>query len=125
MDISESREKVPAIKEIDQNQRHQAYFNQNSKQGNAKQDERAYNNYLNNNREDNNHSSLSKKQPQAYRAPSVKKIRAPGAGGSPVAEDLGEEAQSAIPTFLKNLPGVTGKDSMGYRIEALRVYLEN
>jgi len=27
MDVSESREKVPMIKEIDQNQRHQAYFN--------------------------------------------------------------------------------------------------
>ena len=27
--------------------------------------------------------------------------------------------------FLKNLPGVQATDSMGYRIEALRVYLEN
>lgn len=26
--------------------------------------------------------------------------------------------------WLENLPGVTGADSMGYRIEALRVYLE-
>jgi len=26
---------------------------------------------------------------------------------------------------LVNLPGVTATDSMGYRIEALRVYLEN
>ena len=26
--------------------------------------------------------------------------------------------------FLKNLPGVQATDSMGYRIEALRVYLE-
>ena len=26
--------------------------------------------------------------------------------------------------FLKNLPGVETSDSMGYRIEALRVYLE-
>ena len=26
--------------------------------------------------------------------------------------------------FLKNLPGVQASDSMGYRIEALRVYLE-
>ena len=29
------------------------------------------------------------------------------------------------PEFLKNLPGVQATDSMGYRIEALRVYLEN
>jgi len=28
------------------------------------------------------------------------------------------------PHFLQNLPGVTATDSMGYRIEALRVYLE-
>ena len=35
-----------------------------------------------------------------------------------------EEAQSAIPEFLKNVPGVTATDSMGYRIEALRVHLE-
>jgi hypothetical protein len=28
------------------------------------------------------------------------------------------------PEFLKNLPGVQSSDSMGYRIEALRVYLE-
>jgi hypothetical protein len=30
-----------------------------------------------------------------------------------------------ISRFLMNLPGVTATDSMGYRIEALRVYLEN
>ena len=30
-----------------------------------------------------------------------------------------------VPHFLQNLPGVTATDSMGYRIEALRVYLEN
>lgn len=30
----------------------------------------------------------------------------------------------AIPSFLKNLPGVTKQDSLGYRIEALRVYIE-
>ena len=35
-----------------------------------------------------------------------------------------EEAQTAIPEFLKNVPGVTATDSMGYRIEALRVHLE-
>lgn len=29
------------------------------------------------------------------------------------------------PEFLKNLPGVQASDSMAYRIEALRVYLEN
>jgi len=29
LDISDSRDKVPTIKEIDQNQRHQAYFNNN------------------------------------------------------------------------------------------------
>lgn len=41
-------------------------------------------------------------------------------------EDLGEEPpdQRALPHFLQNLPGVTATDSMGYRIEALRVYLE-
>ena len=32
--------------------------------------------------------------------------------------------QRALPNFLQNLPGVTATDSMGYRIEALRVYLE-
>lgn len=32
--------------------------------------------------------------------------------------------QRALPHFLQNLPGVTAQDSMGYRIEALRVYLE-
>jgi hypothetical protein len=32
--------------------------------------------------------------------------------------------QRALPTFLQNLPGVTATDGMGYRIEALRVYLE-
>ena len=32
--------------------------------------------------------------------------------------------QRALPHFLQNLPGVTATDSMGYRIEALRVYLE-
>ena len=35
------------------------------------------------------------------------------------------EDQRAIPSFLLNIPGVTSTDSMGYRIEALRVYLEN
>lgn len=35
------------------------------------------------------------------------------------------EEQRAIPKFLLNIPGVTATDSMGYRIEALRVYLEN
>ena len=32
--------------------------------------------------------------------------------------------QRTMPHFLQNLPGVTATDSMGYRIEALRVYLE-
>jgi hypothetical protein len=36
-----------------------------------------------------------------------------------------EENQRAIPSFLMNIPGVTGTDSMQYRIEALRVYIEN
>jgi len=27
--------------------------------------------------------------------------------------------------FLPNIPGVTATDSLGYRIEALRVYIEN
>lgn len=35
------------------------------------------------------------------------------------------EEQRAVPKFLLNVPGVTASDSMGYRIEALRVYLEN
>lgn len=35
------------------------------------------------------------------------------------------EEQRAVPQFLKNIPGVSSTDSMGYRIEALRVYLEN
>ena len=39
---------------------------------------------------------------------------------------LGEEPveMRVSPEFLKNLPGVQASDSMGYRIEALRVYLE-
>ena len=39
---------------------------------------------------------------------------------------LGEEPieMRTAPEFLKNLPGVQASDSMGYRIEALRVYLE-
>ena len=47
-------------------------------------------------------------------------------GGSSEDEDNFEEPpdQRAIPQFLMNLPGVTATDSMGYRIEALRVYLE-
>jgi len=48
-------------------------------------------------------------------------------------EDSGSEQSSdgeeppdmrVYPEFLKNLPGVQVSDSMGYRIEALRVYLE-
>jgi hypothetical protein len=41
-------------------------------------------------------------------------------------DDYFEEPQHqrAIPQFLMNLPGVVASDSMGYRIEALRVYLE-
>jgi len=50
------------------------------------------------------------------------------------AEDSGSETSSngeeppdmrVHPEFLKNLPGVQATDSTGYRIEALRVYLEN
>jgi NIMA (never in mitosis gene a)-related kinase len=44
---------------------------------------------------------------------------------SPDDENFEEpENQRAIPQFLVNVPGVTATDSMGYRIEALRVYLE-
>ena len=41
-------------------------------------------------------------------------------------DGLGEEPPEmrVSPEFLKNLPGVQASDSMGYRIEALRVYLE-
>lgn len=41
-------------------------------------------------------------------------------------DNLHEEplGQRTYPEFLKNLPGVQATDSMGYRIEALRVYLE-
>lgn len=41
-------------------------------------------------------------------------------------EDDGAEPPEmrVSPEFLKNLPGVQASDSMGYRIEALRVYLE-
>ena len=41
-------------------------------------------------------------------------------------DDLNEEPPDmrVYPEFLKNLPGVQASDSMGYRIEALRVYLE-
>ena len=42
-------------------------------------------------------------------------------------DEIGEEPPDmrVYPEFLKNLPGVQTSDSMGYRIEALRVYLEN
>lgn len=42
-------------------------------------------------------------------------------------DQLNEEPPDmrVYPEFLKNLPGVQASDSMGYRIEALRVYLEN
>jgi len=36
-----------------------------------------------------------------------------------------EEPNKAFPKFLMNLPGITATDSLGYKIEALRVYLEN
>ena len=41
-------------------------------------------------------------------------------------DQIGEEPPDmrVYPEFLKNLPGVQSSDSMGYRIEALRVYLE-
>ena len=40
-------------------------------------------------------------------------------------EDFEEPSdQRALPHLLQNLPGVTATDSMGYSIEALRVYLE-
>ena len=42
-------------------------------------------------------------------------------------DPYGEEPPEmrVTPEFLKNLPGVQASDSMAYRIEALRVYLEN
>lgn len=43
-------------------------------------------------------------------------------GNDPYGEEPPEMRVS--PEFLKNLPGVQASDSMGYRIEALRVYLE-
>ncbi len=58
-----------------------------------------------------------------------------GGGGQPskkkAADDSDDEIfeepedKRVIPQFLQNIPGVTATDSMGYRIEALRVYLEN
>ena len=46
-------------------------------------------------------------------------------GESSEEEDFEEPPeQRAIPQFLMNLPGVSASDTMGYRIEALRVYLE-
>ena len=41
----------------------------------------------------------------------------------PIIEDPPEKR--VVSNFLQNLPGVTASDSMAYRIEALRVYLEN
>ncbi len=48
-------------------------------------------------------------------------------GESSEEDKLGEEPPDmrVYPEFLKNLPGVQSSDSMGYRIEALRVYLES
>ena len=47
-------------------------------------------------------------------------------GSSSDEDQLHEEPPDmrVYPEFLKNLPGVQASDSMGYRIEALRVYLE-
>ena len=47
-------------------------------------------------------------------------------GDSSDDDNLHEEPPDmrVYPEFLKNLPGVQASDSMGYRIEALRVYLE-
>lgn len=40
-------------------------------------------------------------------------------------DDFEEPADKrVVPNFLQNLPGVSATDSMGYRIEALRVFLE-
>lgn len=36
-----------------------------------------------------------------------------------------EEPNKTFPKFLMGLPGITATDSLGYKIEALRVYLEN
>lgn len=46
--------------------------------------------------------------------------------GSSSDDDLHEEPHDmrVYPEFLKNLPGVEASDSMAYRIEALRLYLE-
>jgi len=40
-------------------------------------------------------------------------------------EDNFEEQNKAFPKFLMNLPGITATDSLSYKIEALRVYLED
>ena len=42
-------------------------------------------------------------------------------------DDVGDEPDMhrVVPSFLHDVPGVTATDSMGYRIEALRVHLEN
>ena len=59
--------------------------------------------------------------------PAAENAEATDSEGSDSDEGLGEEPveMRVTPEFLKNLPGVQASDSMGYRIEALRVYLEN
>ena len=49
-----------------------------------------------------------------------------GSGDSSSEDELHEEPQDmrVYPEFLKNLPGGEASDSMAYRIEALRLYLE-
>ena len=45
---------------------------------------------------------------------------------TPVEKKLSkDDPEKTIPHFLNNLPGVTATDSMQYRMEALRVYLES
>lgn len=59
--------------------------------------------------------------------PKVESANASDSGSDSDEENpLGEEPveMRVSPEFLKNLPGVQASDSMGYRIEALRVYLE-
>jgi hypothetical protein len=89
-----------------------------------KQAAREYNNYLNN-KEENTNPNPKQSSSSQQRPPSVKRTRQ--AEPDEDDQELGEEQEKhrVIPRFLKDLPGVSSGDSMGYRIEALRVYVEN
>jgi hypothetical protein len=130
-DVPEHKGKIPAIKEIDQNSRHAGYFKPGSAgpqkpvQQSSQQTIPAKGDYKQKGaKEYNNFLKEEVKVPHSHHQPTSKSIRKRTDDSSEEENFEEPEAQRAIPQFLMNLPGVTATDSMGYRIEALRLYLE-